>query len=169
MQIGEIAERLKAPPRTLRYILEEGIVPTGVDPNPGRGEHRDLDVHQTFWLAMVVVLKQSGLKTPLAGAIAGEVMYRLVIASLPRRSRKYEFDWSGETGGSTDEARWYAEVGDLVAVRLVVQPPGQPHLTTEWETLRDRRQRVPTSEPLVTIRVDLTTLASILRDSPADS
>src|SRR5436305_15234084 len=70
MKVGEFCQRLGVPYRHARYALEEGILPAGVAPEPGRGEHRDLAPAQAFWLSVVLKLKQNGIKTPLAGQIA---------------------------------------------------------------------------------------------------
>ena len=44
MQIGELARKIEVPYRHVRYILEQGLIPEGVDQSPGRGEHRHSEI-----------------------------------------------------------------------------------------------------------------------------
>ena len=67
---GHFARALKVRDRYARYVLERGFIPEGVAESPGSGEHRDFSPHQAFWLGLVLKLKQSGLKTPLAVQVA---------------------------------------------------------------------------------------------------
>ena len=74
MKVGELCERLDVSYRDARYVLEEGILPKGVDENPGKGDHRDLTNDQAFWLAIVLLLKASiasFTSTPTNASIAG--------------------------------------------------------------------------------------------------
>ncbi|HEX4590287.1 MAG TPA: MerR family transcriptional regulator, partial [Gemmataceae bacterium] len=70
LQLGELCRRIGVPYRHARYILEQGILPTGVEVNPGWGNHRTLDAAQAFWLAIVLKLKENGVTAPSARKIA---------------------------------------------------------------------------------------------------
>ena len=74
MRVGELCRRLGVPARQLRYVLEEGHRPPGVADAPGRGDHRELDPAQTFWLAVVLALKQTGVRTPVAARLADRIL-----------------------------------------------------------------------------------------------
>src|SRR5262245_37702367 len=69
ISVGELCRRAEVPYRDVRYVLERGILPNGVDPNPDRGNHRLLTGGQAFWLAMVLRLKQQGIRAPVARQI----------------------------------------------------------------------------------------------------
>src|SRR5437764_1096762 len=74
IRIGELCRRLEVPYRHVRYVLERGILPEGVDRSPDRGHHRVLNVPQAFWLGIVLKLKQSGVRAPIAGRVADFAM-----------------------------------------------------------------------------------------------
>src|SRR5262245_45198368 len=115
MQLGELCRRLDVPYRHARYVLEEGVLPRGVAENPGRGEHRQLDPAQAFWLGIVLMLKRSGVKTPLAGQIAN-------FAREAVRSVAQSLNWEGTfepfLGRFETQHQWFVDIGDLSYVRL---------------------------------------------------
>ena len=65
MKLAEFCHRVGAPYRDTRYVLGRGVAT-----DPGRGEHRDLDSAQAFWQAIVLKLKASGVKVPVAARVA---------------------------------------------------------------------------------------------------
>ena len=73
MKIGELAQRLGVPYRNVRYVLEQGHQPAGTETNPGRGALGSSTAKQTFWLALVLILKPNGLRLPLAAKIAEDL------------------------------------------------------------------------------------------------
>src|SRR5258708_25702402 len=113
MRIGELAERLKVPYREVRYVLEQGILPKGVKKTPGRGDHRELDSTQAFWLAIVLELKQNGINAPLAGKIAdyAEQGVRGIAANL-----SWEPSFNPFRGQFETEEQWFVDIGDLTYV-----------------------------------------------------
>src|SRR3954452_17783240 len=115
IQLGELCRRLDVPYRHARYVLEEGILPEGVESEPERGHHRQLTPAQAFWLGIVLKLKQSAVKTPLAARIAdfARLAVRSVSQNLAWDPRFSPFD-----GGLATEGRWYVDVGDLAYIRL---------------------------------------------------
>ena len=70
IQLKEFCRLFRVEDRQVRYILEAGHVPDGVRRAPSTGNRREFDPGQAFWLAIVVKLKQVGLKTPLAAEVA---------------------------------------------------------------------------------------------------
>lgn len=70
MQLSEFCERLQINYRAARYVLEQGLIPKGVDPNPSKGHHRLLTAGQAYWLGFLHDLRQSGVSSPTAAQIA---------------------------------------------------------------------------------------------------
>src|SRR6185436_545202 len=106
IQLGELCRRLDVPYRHARYVLEEGILPEGVAPDPERGHHRQLAPAQAFWLAIVLKLKQSAVQAPLAARIAdfAKQAVRGVTRNLNWEPTFAPFDGALET-----EGRWYVD------------------------------------------------------------
>jgi hypothetical protein len=157
MRVSELSERLAVGYRDVRYVLEQGILPAGVDDSPGRGVHRDLSPAQAFWLAVVLVLKQTGIKVPVAGRVA-DFAKRAVKGAARNANWDYPFDpFAGEF--DTDH-EWWVDVGDLRHVRLVTtsNPSVRGPFAFDWvdmETNRAAKEFAPT----VMVRVDVTRLA----------
>jgi len=161
MKVGEFSERIGVPYRQVRYVLEEGILPKGVDADPGRGEHRDLDFAQTFWLAIVLKLKENGVKTPKAQQIAdfAKEGVRGIAANL-----NWDYRFNPFIGQFETEFQWYVDIGDLTYVRIVTaaNPSHQGLYELPWSQL-GHHKTVEAAKPIVIIRVDLTKLAALLR------
>jgi len=161
IRLGELCRRLDVPYRHARYVLEEGILPEGVEPQPERGHHRQLTPAQAFWLGIVLKLKQSAVKTPLAARIAdfAKVMVRGVTQNLNWESNFSPFDGKLET-----ESRWYVDVGDLKYIRLATDtnPSVQGLYTFPWRYV-DRHAGAKGVDPTVLIRVDIAGIARLLR------
>lgn len=172
LQIGQLCARLGVPVRQARYLLEQGFVPKGVDPDPDRGNHRQLDPAQAFWLAVVLKLKQAGLGAPLAARIAdlAEASFRPVAAELARNPTYHPARFV-----SPGDARWAVEVGDLAYARTSYQTnttislPLDPRNLTRnpWTDVNTGEPR-PDAHPIVVIRIDLTELAERLRPAVWD-
>ena len=165
IQLGELCRRLDVPYRHARYVLEEGLLPEGVDPDPERGHHRQLTPAQAFWLGIVLKLKQSAVKTPLAAQIAdfAKEAVRAVTQNLNWESRFSPFDGKLET-----ESRWYVDVGDLTYIRLATDtnPSVQGLYEFPWRYV-DRREEAKGVVPAVLIRVDLARIARLICDPRA--
>src|SRR4051794_28808773 len=147
IQLGELCRRLDVPYRHARYVLEEGLLPEGVEPDPERGHHRQLTPAQAFWLGIVLKLKQSAVKTPLAARIAdfAKEAVRAVTQNLNWERPFSPFDGELET-----ESRWFVDVGDLKYIRLVTDTnPGVEGLHEfPWRYL-DRREEADGVVPAV--------------------
>src|SRR5438552_510689 len=116
MQLGELCQRLGADYRQARYLLEQGMLPPGVDPEPDRGHHRQLTPAQCFWLAIVLKLKASGVRAALAAQIAdfAREAVRTVSRWLGWDPKFSPFDGDLET-----KYQWFVDVGDLQYISLV--------------------------------------------------
>jgi hypothetical protein len=160
MRVSELSERLGVPYRDVRYVLEQGVLPTGVDESPGRGEHRDLTAAQAFWLAIVLVLKQSGMKVPVAGRVA-DFAKRAVKGVARHLNWEYPFD--PFVGRSDMDNGWWVDVGDLRYIRLVTtaNPSVRGPHTFDWLDL-EKGGTMKEVSPTVTVRLDLTRLAARL-------
>jgi len=158
MRVGELAERLGVRYRDVRYVLERGIMPAGVDESPGRGEHRDLSAAQAFWLAIVLHLKANGVRTPLAGQIAefARAALRSVSENLP-----WDRPFDPFRGMMSTDWEWFVECGDLKFVRgstNAVPTIGGRLGPDPWHSIKTKRV-VSDAAPVVIIRVDLGQLA----------
>lgn len=161
MKIGELCRRLSIPYRHVRYVLEEGILPPGIEGDPGKGEHRDLDSGQAFWLAVVMKLKQNGLRMALAGEIAN-------LAQRGVQGIAINLAWDREfrpfAGQLQTEHQWYVDIGDLEYLRMATtaNPSGGGRLEEHpWVRIADS-QAAPQARPVVIIRLDLARLAELL-------
>ena len=65
MELAEIGDALGLEKRTLRYILEQGIVPGLEDVNQGRGYRRKLKVREAQLVAVAGVLHEQGFRGPV--------------------------------------------------------------------------------------------------------
>ena len=162
MQLGELCSRLNVPYRHLRYILEQGILPKGVDADPGQGEHRDIEPQQAFLIGIVIYLKQNGIRTPLAGKIADYAIEAV------RWAVGYGLGWDHRMhpywGIFETDHQWYVDVGDLTYVRVVTTAnPSKGGALEEfpWSPI-GKRVNAPDAKPIVIIRLDLARLAHML-------
>jgi hypothetical protein len=160
MQLGELCQRLDVPYRHARYILERGILPGGVDRNPDRGNHRQLTSAQAFWLGIVLKLKESGVRAPLAGQIAdyAEESVRTISQGLSWEPGFQPFEGWLET-----ERQWFVDVGDLHYIRIVTDanPSRRGLYDFDWSEIGKRKRAEVT--PVVILRLDLARMARLLR------
>jgi len=162
MKVGEFCGRVGVEYRHVRYALEQGILPAGVATAPGRGGHRDLDPAQAFWLAIVLKLKASGVKTPLAGQIADFARegVRGIAGNL-----SWDHRFSPFLGRFETDHQWFVDIGDLAYVRMATtaEPSYGGRLREfPWSEIGQRKAD-DTAAPVVIIRLDLTRLAAMLR------
>lgn len=159
MQLGELCRRLDVPLRHGRYVLEQGIVPKGVEESPDRGNHRQLGAGQAFWLGIVLKLKEAGLKTPLARQVAdfAEEGLRGITQNL-----NWEWPFHPFQGQLWTEQQWYIDVGDLRYIRIVTDtnPSHEGLYEFPWSIVGKRK----TAEvrPIVILRLDVAGLARLL-------
>jgi hypothetical protein len=71
LKLRALCDRIGVNYRDARYVLAHGMVPRGIDSDPGRGNHRVFNQWEAFWLAIVLKLKSAGVKPKLAAEMAG--------------------------------------------------------------------------------------------------
>jgi hypothetical protein len=160
MRVSELAQRLSVPYRDVRYVLEQGILPKGVEKHPGRGEHRELDPAQAFWLAIVLNLKSIGIRTPVAGEIADFTRQWLRSTT---QNENWEFPFEPFLGRMVTTNEWYIEIGDMKYIRLVTNanPSVRGLYSFPWSWLT-KRGSAGEVQPIVVVRVDLARLAGMM-------
>lgn len=160
MQIGELARKIDVPYRHARYVLEQGLLPSGVDENPGRGEHRQLGPKQAFWLALLLILKANGLRAPLAAQIAEHL--RINVRSIAG-NMNWDCTFNPFLGKFETEYQWVADIAGLRFVRVATSanPSHRGHLfELPWHEIG--AHPMPKVQPVVFIRIDLAGLAQKL-------
>ena len=162
MQVGELCRRLGVAYRHARYVLEQDLLPPGVDPAPDRGHHRQFTLGQSFWLGMVLKLKEAGVKAPLAAQLADFAREAVRTVS---RHLGWDPSFAPFEGNLTTEHQWFLDIGDRKHVRVVTDacPSGEGLHAFDWVAL-GRRRAAEGVAPVVAIRVDLARLARLLRD-----
>lgn len=168
IQLGDICERLQVGERDARYVLERGYVPEGVAESPVSGNHRQFGPGQAFWLGMVLKLKQSGIKTPIAAEIAD-----LATKALRHATQNLNWDWKflPDEGRLETGRQYYLELGDGEYVQFVTDASpsrGGRSETIGWSRLTRRGKLAAAPQgyqPCVVIRVDLSQIARQLRCS----
>ena len=70
IKLRDLCARLGVDYDEARYALARGIVPQGIDREPGRGNHRLFTPPQAYLLAIALKLKAGGVQTPHAGRLA---------------------------------------------------------------------------------------------------
>jgi hypothetical protein len=162
LRVGELCRRLDVPYRQVRYILEENILPLGVDPAPARGNHRQLTAAQAFWLSMVLKLKASCVAAPQAATIA-DLTQGLFHKTVD--TRRYDPDFAPFAGRLRAKLNWYLEIGDLRWFRVLAEQekPLKRVFSGVW-SFWHAAFSVPEGDwtPVVSLRLDLTRLARLL-------
>jgi DNA-binding transcriptional MerR regulator len=160
MRVGELAQRLGVPYRDVRYVLEQGVLPPGVEENPGRGEHRDLDAAQSFWLAIVLMLKRNGVRVPDAQRVADLARQGIRGVAL---NLGWEYPFDPFRGRFETENQWYIDIGDLQYIRVATtaNPSFQGLYTFSWTAITTRKS-AENAAPIVTLRLDVSRLARMM-------
>jgi hypothetical protein len=161
-QLGlqELCARLGVSYRDARYVCEKGWLPSGVDPEPGRGNHRRLTPAQAVWLGIVLKLKACGVRTGKAARIAAFADG----VKGPARTLGWDWPFSPFDGAFQTEHRWLIEVGDMRFVRFLTDAnPSREGLDPlPWVEL-DSRRPAPQAAPIVSLQIDLSALARLLQ------
>jgi hypothetical protein len=159
MKIGELVQRLGVSYRDMRYVLEQGYQPAGMKTNPGRGVHRELGAKETFWLALVLILKSNGLRLPLAAQIADELRVTL-------RGFTGNANWDGRfhpfLGRFETEYNWLIDIAEFKYTRIVTNayPSARGLYELPWTQIGARR--TIDVKPFMFLRIDLSELAKAL-------
>lgn len=166
-KLSDLWERLEVSEHDVRHVLNEGVLPPGADPAPGRGRHRRFDAAAAFWLSVVLRLKAVGLQVPAAAKVADR------IADAKRQAGVQGDPWIVAGGGGPRDAagpgrpaRWLLEVGDGLFLRIKPDRPAGPRNERAWVELETGKAIDPRSSddprPVVVVRLDLTELARLL-------
>lgn len=159
IKLQDICQSLEVRDRYARYVLERGFIPDGVAESPGSGEHRDFSPHQAFWLGLVLKLKQSGLKTPLAVQIANyaDGAVRTVAQNLG-----WDYLFFPRGGRFETEHQYFIEVGDFQYIRLVTDacPSQQDFYMFDWHRIAEPGVPVKGVRPCVMLRLDMAQIAA---------
>jgi hypothetical protein len=160
LKLRDFCDRIGANYRDARYALAHGIVPKGIERDPGRGNHRLFDHRQAFWLAIVLKLKAAGIKPKLAAVMASwaEKIKGFTVNS------GWDWTYSPFDGKLATENEWILEVGDAEFVRILTDAnPSRIgiHDASGWVHIKTRKLRQDAA-PIVTIRVDLSKLSNQL-------
>jgi hypothetical protein len=165
IQLGEFCRLFKVRDREVRYVLEEGYVPDGVRRAPSTGNPREFKPDQAFWLAIVLKLKNVGLKTPLAARAAD-----YATEGLRNVSQKLSWDWRfvPKKGWFDTDHQYYTDIGDLEFIRLVTDacPSSRKLYEFDWHPVEGKRIPVIV-KPFVVLRVDLGRIAELLKQVDA--
>ncbi len=161
IKLRDICRALGIRDRYARYVLERGFVPKGVCEAPGSGEHREFSPYQAFWLGMVLMLKESGLKTPLAARIADYAE-----GSVRTAAQNLGWDWQflPREGRFDTEHQYWVEVADVKYIRLVTDscPSQIEPYKFDWHKITKLGVPVKDVRPCVLLRLDLTLIAAQL-------
>lgn len=147
--------------REVRYILEEGHVPTGVADHPNTGNHREFGPESAFWLAVVVKLRQAGVKTPFSAKVADFAVRGLRTVT---QNLSWDPSFLPMHGWFDTDHEYCLDVGDLKYIRMATDanPSRDGLYTFDWSAIRGRRRVDPKFTPFVIFRVDLTQIARVL-------
>ena len=160
IQLKEFCKLFRFEDRQVRFVLEQGFVPRGVAQSPATGNRREFGPDHAFWLAIVLHLKQNGVKTPAAAEIAelaGEgVRY---IAQTLGGDRTY---WPAGGWLATDH-QYYLDVGDRRFIRIETDAcPSDILNQFGWRDMKRGRLAPADLQPLVVLRLDLTAISKVL-------
>jgi DNA-binding transcriptional MerR regulator len=145
-----------------RYALARGILPPGIDPDPGRGRHRVFSQEQSLYLATALKLKEAGLTLPRIQEI---VPWTRKIQEWSCNGG-FEPNFAPLTGGLQTQHQWFLDIGDgrYVRLRTDANPSKRGIEATPW-TNTTSRQGAPDAKPLVIISLDIGEISRLL-DSP---
>ncbi|MFW6171428.1 MAG: MerR family transcriptional regulator [Planctomycetota bacterium] len=159
IQLGAFCAALRVRPRDVRYILEQGYVPAGVDAAPNSGTYRQFTPRQAFWLAMIAQLKEAGIPVPLAAQIAHYCEQSLRTVA---RNLGWDRVFAPDLGRLETGHRYVAEIADRQYIRIgsnAAPSAGGQMQFFDWHRLGRGRRPVNDLRPCVTLRLDLAEIA----------
>ncbi|QOV90967.1 hypothetical protein [Humisphaera borealis] len=74
MDVAEIASRIDAEPRLVRYVLFHGLVPAAEKASQGRGNRRSFSLAEAFAIAFAVRLFSGGVRQPFVKGLLRGLM-----------------------------------------------------------------------------------------------
>ena len=161
IQLHDICEALSDGDSDARYVLERGFVPKGVYVKPASGTHRQFSGGQAYWLALVLKLKATGIKTPLAAEIAD---YATRFIQTVTQNLGWEASFLPTQGRLKTKNGYKVEIADLKYIRFGTDagPSTEGYEWFDWHLLKKPGKPIKDVQPHVVITVDLAHLASQL-------
>lgn len=161
IQLGEFCRCLEVADREVRYVLERGFVPSGAAKAPATGNHRQFGPEQAFWLALVVKLRQFGLKTSLAAATADAALQFLRGVT---QNLGWERPFLPQLGWFHTDKQYLLEVADGKYVRMLTDTcPSEEGLHAfDWVDFRGCNATAKALRMIVVLSLDLAEIARIL-------
>jgi hypothetical protein len=161
IQLSEFCALFGFANREARYVLERGHVPNGVEQSPNTGHHRQFGPGHSFWLAIVLKLKQAGVKTPVAADVADYTNRALHAVT---QNLVWDMPFLPAEGYFDTKNQYFVDVGDSQFMRLVTDScPSQEGLYEfDWLTIKGKPTKIMTIKPFVIVRVDLSRIAKVL-------
>ena len=162
IQLREFCQRFDVQDRVVRYILEEGHVPDGVRSWPSTGNRREFGPDQAFWLAIVLKLKEMGLKTPQAAKVAD---YSAEALRTVTQNLGWDWRFLPIKGWFDTDHKYYIDIGDLRYIRLVTDscPSKRGLYEFDWQPVEGKRCPIQNVRPFVLLRLDLARIAEVLK------
>ncbi len=158
IQLHEICEALDVRDRDARYVLERGFVPKGVYVKPASGTHRQFSGGQAYWLGLVLKLKATGIKTPLAAEIAD---YAARCIQTVTQNLGWEASFLPTQGRLETKNGYKVEIADLKFIRFGTDagPSTKGIEWFDWHLVKKPGKPIKDVQPYVVIAVDLAHLA----------
>lgn len=163
MRLAELINRLDAPPRTVRYVLERGLAAEWVHKADGSGNHRDFTLGEAFSLGVLVKLREAGLRP--AATVSAVRLIREVVTGFAQRL-VWDYEFKPFSGALSTQNEWRVEAGDMKAVRVgtTASPSRAGNFEySNWFSISDRMRELKGFSPLVTISLDLRLLSNRLQ------
>ncbi len=161
IQLGDLCLLFDFPAREVRYLLERGFVPPGVDKSPSTGNRREFGPGAAFWLAIAVLLRRNGLNASAAAEVAG-------LATEGVRTISQNLSWDPGflplAGYFKTDHEYLLDIGDRAYVRILTDScPSQTGLYQfGWRHLKSSSSLQLDVQPLVILRLDIRRIAEVL-------
>jgi hypothetical protein len=168
IQLHAICEALDVADRDARYVLERGFIPQGVYVKPASGTHRQFSGGQAYWLGLVLKLKATGIKTPLAAKIAD---YATRSIQTITQNLNWEFPFLPTQGRLKTTQSYKVEIADLKHIRIGTDsgPSVDGFEWFDWHLLTKPARPCKDVQPFVVISFDLSLLAARLEKAFASA
>jgi DNA-binding transcriptional MerR regulator len=161
-KLHEICELLDVDYDGARYVLAQGVLPPGIESDPGSGNHRSFTQEQAVYLAVALRLKEAGVSIPRTKEI-GPWTRKIQEWAI---NQGWDQGFAPFTDGLHTSHQWLLEIGDARYVRICTDAnPSQEGLTVSpWTNMGIRREAAQ-ARPSIIIRVDVSELARRLSGS----
>jgi hypothetical protein len=158
IQLKEFCKLFEFDDRQVRFILERGFVPKGVEEKPSTGNRREFGPRHAFFLAIALHLRSAGMRTSAAAAIA-----ETAVEGLPYFAKGLKWTFLPAHGWFDTDDEYSLEIIDGRVIGLQTSAySGEPCERVGWLTGGTRRKKNPEPVGLVTLRLDLKKIADVL-------